>query len=98
MLRITANGDGVIATLKLEGRVVGDWIPECLKAWQSLIPVIKNKPLCVDLRGVTFVDRNGKQLLAEIYRKHHPQFLANTPLTKQFAADAVAQGDAANAA
>lgn len=77
------------ATLKLEGRLAGAWIPECVHAWQSLAPSLGPKQLWLDLRGLTFVDRNGAELLAEIYRKHRAQFLTNTPLTKYFAEQAV---------
>lgn len=88
-LRITINQDPTTATLKLEGRLAGPWIQECVQAWQSLAPSLGPKKLQVDLRGLTFVDRGGAELLTEIYNKHRAEFLTNTPLTKYFAEQAI---------
>lgn len=88
-LRITINQDSTTTTLKLEGRLVAAWVAECLQAWQSIVPVLAAKTLCIDLRGLTFVDRNGAELLSQIYRTNHPQFLTSTPLTKYFAEQAI---------
>lgn len=88
-MRITTNRDGATATLKFEGRVAGAWISECFQAWQSLIPDLGTRTLFIDLRGVTFVDGDGRRFLAEIYRKHRAQFLTNSPLTRYFAESAI---------
>jgi ABC-type transporter Mla MlaB component len=88
-LRITIKQDPTTATLKLEGRLAGPWIAECVQAWQTLAPSLGPKTLHVDLCGLTFVDRGGADLLAEIYSKHRAQFLTNTPLTKYFAEQAI---------
>jgi len=88
-LRITINQDPTTATLKLEGRLAGPWIPECVQAWQSLVPTLGPKKLHVDLCGLTFIDQSGAELLAQIYKKHSAQFLTNTPLTKYFAEQAI---------
>ena len=88
-LRITTNRDSATATLKFEGRVAGAWISECFRAWQSLIPDLGTRKLCIDLRGVTFVDDDGARFLAEIYREHRAQFLTNSPLTRYFAESAI---------
>ena len=92
-LKITINQDTTTAILKLEGRLAGSWIPECEQALQSLAPSLGPKKLCLDLRGLTFVDQNGAELLAGIYRKHRAEFLTNTPLTKYFAEQAVRTGN-----
>ena len=92
-LRITTNQDTTTAILKLEGRLAGSWIPECVQALESLAASLGPKKLCLDLRGLTFVDQNGAELLAEIYRKHRAEFLTNTPLTKYFAEQAVRTGN-----
>lgn len=91
-LKITVNQDNTAATLKLEGRLAGAWIPECVRAWQELAPSLGPKKLRLDLRGLTFVDSDGALLLSEIYRKNRPQFLTNTPLSKYFAEQAIRTG------
>ena len=88
-LRITINQDSTTATVKLEGRLATAWVPECMQALQSLLPGLGAKQLCLDLRGLTFVDRRGEQLLAELYKEHRAQFLTSTPLTKYFAEQAI---------
>ena len=88
-LRITTDRNNTKTTLRFEGRVAGAWISECFQAWQSLIPDLGTRKLCIDLCGVTFVDAAGKRFLAEIYRKHRVQFLTNSPLTRYFAESAV---------
>jgi hypothetical protein len=42
----------------------------------------------VDLRGVTFIDKAGRTVLAEIHSKTNADFLADTPMTKYFADEA----------
>lgn len=91
-LKITVNQDNTAATLKLEGRLAGAWIPECVRVWQELAPSLGPKKLRLDLRGLTFVDSDGARLLSEIYRKNRPQFLTNTPLSKYFAEQAIRTG------
>lgn len=91
-LKITVNQDNTAATLKLEGRLAGAWIPECARAWLELAQSLGPKKLRVDLRGLTFVDRDGAQLLSEIYRENRPQFLTNTPLSKYLAEQAIRTG------
>ena len=88
-LRITINENSTTATLKLEGRLAAAWVSECSLAWQSVVPNLGNKQLCLDLRSLTFVDRSGAELLSQIYRQHRAQFLTSTPLTKYFAEQAI---------
>ena len=88
-VRVTIDQNGTRATLKLEGRIAGLFVPECAKAWQSLSPKLQAKKLCLDLRGVTFVDRTGMDLLTEIYQKTGAKFLTSSPLTQYFAEQAM---------
>ena len=46
------------------------------------------KLLRIDLSGVTHVDAEGKQLLAQIHEETGAEFLAETPMTKYFAEEA----------
>ena len=71
--------------MKLEGRMVGPWVAECRRAWLSLQCSLSTRKLALDLRGVTFVDESGLELLGEIYRTAGPDILTNSPLTRHFA-------------
>lgn len=84
MLKITIQEGARAISLKLEGRLVGPWVAELERTWHSLAPSLHGKKLSVDLCGVTYIDAEGREVLAEIYRQTHAQFKADTPLTKYF--------------
>jgi len=75
--------------MKLEGRMVEPWVTECKRAWLALQSSLAPKKLALDLRGVTFVDEAGLQLLREIYRATRAEMIATSPLTKHFAEQAM---------
>lgn len=75
-------------TLKIEGQIAGQQVPELRRAWLELATSLGERLLRVDLRGVTHVDAMGKNVLAEIHGKAGAEFLADTPLTKYFAEEA----------
>jgi anti-anti-sigma regulatory factor len=75
--------------MKLEGRMVGAWVTECKRAWLALEASLAPKKLALDLSGVTFVDEAGLQLLREIYSATRAEIIANSPLTKHFAEQAM---------
>jgi anti-anti-sigma regulatory factor len=76
-------------TLKIEGRIAGPLVPELHRTWQDLAPSLGSRKLSVDLCGVTFADAAGRHLLAEIHHKTGAEFLADTPMTKYFAEEAM---------
>ena len=78
-------------TLKLEGKMVGPWVEECRRVWQTLIPSLPPKKFALDLRGLTFVDASGTQLLREIYRATAAEMLTDSPLIRHFAEQAMRQ-------
>jgi anti-anti-sigma regulatory factor len=88
-MRITIHETDKIVTLKIEGRVADLLISELNRSWQELAPSLGSKKLSVDLRGVTFMDATGRRLLAEIHAKTGAEFLADTPMTKYFAEEAM---------
>jgi anti-anti-sigma regulatory factor len=92
MLKITTSQNPDTATLRLEGRITGPWASEFQKAWHSLAISLGSRKLRVDLRGVTHIDAIGKEILAEIHSKTSAEFLANTPMSKYFAAEAMSHG------
>lgn len=71
--------------MKLEGKIVGPWVDELHRTWCTVMPGLDSRGVSVDLRGVAFVDGQGKQLLREIYQKTGADFLTDSPLTKYFA-------------
>lgn len=73
MLRITdvvdTRRDGRTAwTLRIEGCLSGDWLPELRRAWRRAQDVAPGAAIHVHLVDVSFVDAAGKALLADMYR------------------------------
>jgi hypothetical protein len=85
MLRISMNHETALATLKVEGRVVGPWAVELGKTWRGLWALSKKPTLQLDLRGVTYVDAIGARILREIVQATGAQVFADSPLTQYFA-------------
>jgi hypothetical protein len=67
MLRITVHKDRSRTTLKLEGRVAGEWVDELERAW--LTEADRGQLIKVDLSGVTFVEEDGKKLLGRMFER-----------------------------
>lgn len=89
VLRISVQEMPTARTIKLEGRIAGPWVAELKRVWPSLASDLDSKKLALDLREVTFADASGRQLLSEIYRVTRASFLADTPMTKFFAEEAM---------
>ena len=68
MLRITTHSTADSLTFKLEGRLVGPWVPELRDCW-ARTPTNAGRQIRIDLRAVTYVDAAGEKLLAELYRQ-----------------------------
>jgi len=47
-----------------------------------------SKAFLVDLCGVTHVDLDGRRILADMHKRTGARFIADTPMTKYFAAEA----------
>ena len=61
MLKITTTPSQRGTTLRLEGRIVGDWVGELSRAVAAARPAAN--PIALDLSGVTFVDASGAVFL-----------------------------------
>lgn len=85
MLRISIYGTDNETTLKLEGKLIGPWIAELKREWNGLMPLPPGKKICLDLRAMTFVDRNGVEALQRIWQLTGAEILVDTPLTRDFA-------------
>ena len=89
MVKISVQETEKVVTLKVEGRAAEPMVAEFHRAWQDVVPSLGSRKLLVDLRGVTFMDTTGRHLLAEIHAKTGAEFLADTPMTKYFAEEAM---------
>lgn len=69
MLRITTEKSAEAVTLKLEGKIAGPWVEELARAWRESKSVTPPARVTVDLSAVTYVDAEGKKLLATIHQQ-----------------------------
>jgi anti-anti-sigma regulatory factor len=95
VLKITINETAKLVTLKLEGRIAGPWVAEFNRTWHSMAPSLATKRLAVDLRGVSYIEPDGRRLLAEIYQRTGAEFQADSLLVGLFAQEAM-QGNRTN--
>ena len=90
MLKISIKEDVLAATLKVEGKVVGPWAVELGRTWHDLWSSARQKRLLLDIRGVSFADQAGSQILEDIVRATGAEIIADSPLTQYFANRATA--------
>jgi ABC-type transporter Mla MlaB component len=55
-------------TLKLEGSLDGEWLPELRRAWRRAQEAAAGAAIQVHLADVRFIDAAGKALLTDMYR------------------------------
>jgi len=67
VLRITTDMTEHRATLILEGRLAGVWVSELNRCWHTVRATRTGLSLCIDMRGLAFVDAAGERLLADMY-------------------------------
>lgn len=67
MLRITVDNKGALCRLKLAGRLGGPWVSETEKVWRSAVSSAR-KQIEIDMKELTGVDDDGRELLAAMYR------------------------------
>lgn len=83
-MKISVQDDAGKLTLKVEGRVIGKWAEELQHTWDGLEASLGSKKLYLDICDVIYLDDNGKQILHGIFAATGAEFLADSPLTKQF--------------
>ena len=88
MLKISQHDGSGAFTLKIEGKVIGEWAVELERIWATLMPSLGSKKLFVDICGVTYLDDRGRGILREIFEVTGAEILADSTLTKQFADEA----------
>jgi hypothetical protein len=69
VLKITLISSASGITFRLEGKLAGPWVGELERHWYPAIAGNENKRLTVDLSGLTFVNAEGRELLAWMYRR-----------------------------
>ena len=84
MLRITTNNEPAAIVLKLEGRLVGDWVEELRRCCGTA--AVPGMSLRVVLTDVTFVDRAGRDLLRRL-AEQGAQLVADEPMMQSVIAD-----------
>ncbi len=90
-MKISMNDEATVATLMVEGRVVGPWATELARTWRDLWAPVRQKRLRLDLRGLTFADHQGSQIFREIVQATGAEIVADSPLTQYFASRAAAE-------
>src|SRR5678815_4152424 len=68
MLRIYIHDDVPVTSFVLEGKLVGPWVKELEKQWESLA-ANASRTMLVDLADVSFIDAEGRALLARMRQK-----------------------------
>ena len=81
-LRITVQKEPEVIRLKVEGDLVGPYVDELERVWQSLPPSLGRKKFLVDICDLLDIDAPGKQLLPLIHSKCGAEFVADSVLTK----------------
>jgi outer membrane protein TolC len=81
MLKITIHDAPETLTFQLEGRLIGAWARELEQSWMTARSVVGRKSVIVDLTGATFIDNEGKRVLARLFHEG-ARFKASAPLTR----------------
>ena len=69
MLRIYIQDQVPVTSFVLEGKLVGPWVAELEKCWQVALAANPSRTMLVDLADVTFMDAEGRALLARMRQK-----------------------------
>ena len=67
MLKISHDARGLSGpvVLRLEGQITGRWVEELRRTYDEWRSV--TNPLTIDLKDVTFIDRDGIGFFADVY-------------------------------
>ena len=69
MLRIYIHDEVPVTSFVLEGKLVGPWVKELEKSWESALASYPSRMMLVDLADVSFIDSDGRALLARMREK-----------------------------
>jgi hypothetical protein len=69
MLRIYIHDELPVTSFVVEGKLVGPWVKELEKCWESALAADPSRSTLVDLADVTFIDSEGRMLLTRMRRQ-----------------------------
>jgi len=69
MLRIYIHDEVPVTSIVVEGKLVGPWVKELERCWESVVAIHPYRSMQVDLTHVTFIDSEGRALLTGIRQK-----------------------------
>ena len=70
MLRVTTITAKDSPVLKLEGKLSGPWVDELQNCWKEAVAEgTHRKAIKIDMRGVSYVDHRGQNLLQHMERE-----------------------------
>ena len=69
MLRISIHDEVPVTSFVLEGKLVGPWVKELEKGWESALAANPSRMMLVDLADVSFIDSEGRALLGRMRQK-----------------------------
>jgi len=68
MLRIYIHDEVPMTSFVVEGKLVGPWVKELEKCWESVLAAHPRRSMLVDLAHATFIDSEGRGLLTRMRR------------------------------
>lgn len=90
MLRIYIHDQVPVTSFVLEGKLVGPWVKELEKHWEGVSVANASRTMLVDLAEVSFIDAEGRELLARM-REKGVRFLSAGVLNNAIVAEIDAQ-------
>ena|SRR6185503_8361071 len=66
MLRIYIHDEVPVTSIVVEGKLIGPWVQELEKCWETVVAAHPRKSMVVDLAHVTFIDSDGRTLLTRM--------------------------------
>lgn len=86
MLKITTHHEAQMTSFVIEGKLVGPWVKELEKCWESVLAADPSSVMLVNLAAVTFIDAEGRVLLTRM-RRQGVRLLATGVLIKAIVAE-----------
>jgi ABC-type transporter Mla MlaB component len=90
MLRIYIHDEVLVTSIVVEGKLIGPWVKELEKCWESVTAAQPGRSMVVDLVHVTFIDSAGRALLTRI-RRTGAKLLSSGVLINSIVAEIEAQ-------
>jgi anti-anti-sigma regulatory factor len=69
MLKITIHNEGQASSSVVEGKLVGQWVKELERCWESVLATEPSWAMVVNVAEVTFIDSEGRELLTRMRRQ-----------------------------